>query len=115
MRAHRGIVQKGAGRAAALGFPTANIALGDPTVSGVYAARVAAGNKSYAAAAYADRKRKVLEAHIIEGSDDLYGKEVLIELLLKIRDASSFDSDDALRAAIADDVKKAREYFANIA
>ena len=111
MWAYKGIVQKGTKRAAALGFPTVNIALDDPHVSGIYAAQVVAHGKSYAAAAFADQIRKVLEAHILDSDFHLYGKEISIELLKKIRDDKQFENDDNLRAAIADDIEKVRTYF----
>lgn len=108
---YRGTVQKGTKRAAALGFPTVNITLGDASVSGIYAARVVFDDKEYPAAAFADQKRNVLEAHVLDVELDLYDKEIVVELLEKIRDDETLESDDALRAAIADDVAKVRAYF----
>ncbi|OGG79744.1 hypothetical protein A3A39_04440 [Candidatus Kaiserbacteria bacterium RIFCSPLOWO2_01_FULL_54_13] len=108
-----GIVQKGTRRAAALGFPTVNIPLEDSRVSGIYAALVKVDAKEYPAAAYADQKQKVLEAHVLDASLDLYGKEVIIELLKKIRDDKSFENDNALRSAVAADIVAVRKYFAN--
>ncbi len=114
MRAYKGIVQKVTKRAAALGFPTINIALDDPHVSGIYAAQVVAHGKSYAAAAFADQTRKVLEAHILDAVLELYGTKITIELLKKIRDNQHFGNDDTLRTAIADDVAKVHTYFSNL-
>ncbi len=98
-----GTVQQGARRAVALGFPTVNISLTDNLVSGIYAARlkVKPDESSYMAAVYADQKRKVLEAHILDFTDDLYGCEIEINLLHKIRDSKRFENDAALRAAIS--------------
>lgn len=111
---YRGIVVRGEGKGAALGFPTANIALDDDSVSGIYAARVrvATNEEPYMAAVYADQKRKLLEAHILDFSDALYGMEIEITLLKKIRDGMQFKHDAALRAAIAEDNAKIRAYFA---
>ncbi|OGG63468.1 hypothetical protein A3C21_02110 [Candidatus Kaiserbacteria bacterium RIFCSPHIGHO2_02_FULL_59_21] len=111
MKSFSGVVQKGTKRAASLGYPTVNIPLDDASVSGIYAARVAVGDARYLAAAFADPTRRVLEAHIIDASPDLYGKEITIELIENLRDSATFESDDTLRAAIADDVQKVREYF----
>ena len=111
MNKFKGIVQKGTKRAASLGFPTVNIPLDNQNVSGIYAAVVRIGDNEHRAAAFADQKRKVLEAHILDATLDLYGKEIIIKLLKKIRDDKTFESDDALRAAIADDIEKVREYF----
>lgn len=111
MWAYKGIVQEGTKRAAALGFPTVNIALDDPHVSGIYAAQVVAHGKSYAAAAFADQTRKVLEAHILDAVLDLYGTKITIELQKKIRKGKVFENDTTLRAAIVEDIKAVRDYF----
>ncbi len=109
----KGIVEKGTKRAAALGFSTINISLNDKTVSGIYAAKVKVGGEEYEAAAYADPKRKVLEAHLLDFSAALYGWNVTIELLKKIRENKKFTDDTSLRAAIASDIEKVRKYFKN--
>ncbi len=111
MNSFTGIVTEGSKRATALGFPTANIELKDQAVSGIYAARVLVEGKKYTAAAFADPKRKLLEAYILDFSGELYGKEITIELHKKIRDSAAFENDEALRAMIADDIKEVREYF----
>jgi len=107
----RGVVVQGPQRGTALGFPTINITLNDTTVSGVYAARVSLNRKIYAAAAFADQKRNLLEAYILDFSGNVYGKRVSVKLEKKIREAQFFDNDAALRAAIASDVTVVREYF----
>ena len=109
-----GIVQKGTKRAASLGFPTVNIPLLDGDVSGVYAARVTVSGEEYFAAAFADQKRKVLEAHVLDFSGELYGKEITIELCKKIRDNMEFPDDTTLRAAIEGDIVIVRAYFKNV-
>lgn len=114
MRSFKGVVQKGAKRAAALGYPTVNIPLDERNASGIYAARVLFEGTEHPAAAFADQKRKVLEAHMLDANLDLYGKEITIELLKKIRDNESFDDDAALCAAIASDVAAIREYFSKV-
>ena len=107
-----GIVQKGAKRAAELGFPTINIPLRTSSVSGVYAAKVRVGGKDYVAVVFADPERGVLEAHMLDfPPQDLYEKEVVIEFFENFRDGMRFDNDEVLRAAIAEDVKHARAYF----
>lgn len=105
-----GVVQRGTKRAAELGFPTINIPL-DEDISGVFAAEVLIDARRYPAAAFADRTRKLLEAHVLDQRFDMYGKKVSIVLLKKIRESAVFADDDALREAIADDVEKVRSYF----
>jgi riboflavin kinase/FMN adenylyltransferase len=72
---------------------------------------VRAGKGEYQAAAYADQGRKVLEAHLLDGDIELYGEEIEIKLLEKIRDDRTFGDDVALRSAITGDVKNIRTYF----
>lgn len=114
MKTFHGIVLKGKRRGHALGYPTLNIPLLDEGVAAVYAARVHVGGADPSlAAAFADPKRKILEAHLLDFDADLYGKEIRIDLVAKIRDSARFESDDALKAAIAGDIAKVREYFKN--
>ncbi len=111
MSIYSGIVEAGSKRAAALGYPTINILLNDESVSGVYVASVKVGEEEYEAAAFADQKRKVLEAHLLDFSKDLYGWNVKIELLKKIRENKKFADDESLREAIAGDVAAVQAYF----
>lgn len=118
---YKGVVQKGKRLATKLGFPTVNIWLEkSDQVSGIFAARVYVGEKMYEAAAYVNRRRHMLEAHLFDfpaqggsasgRSGDLYGKEIEIELLKKMREDNIFVGT-ALRVAISDDIAKIREYF----
>ncbi len=111
MSIFRGVVEHGTERAKALGYSTINIPLGDTAVSGIYAAKVKVGEEEYEAVAYADQRRGVLEAHIFDFSEDLYGWNVTIELLAKIREYKKFTDDVHLQAAITGDVAAARFYF----
>lgn len=106
----RGIVAKGGGYGRKLGFPTANIPFVDDSISGIYAAKVRFGGGEYTAAVYADQKRKLLEAHILHFNDDLYGMEIEIELLKKVRDDKEFADEAEAKATIADDVRAVEEY-----
>ena len=106
-----GVVQKGQKRAASLGFPTVNIPFFERRISGIYIAKVVYDNEQYKAAAFVDEKRHILEAHILDANPDLYGKEIMIELIEKIRDNQQFGDDDALKFAIAGDIGRVRKYF----
>ena len=108
---YTGIVQRGEQKATAFGFPTINIPLDDASVSGVYAAKVKAGEEDYNAVAYADRKRKRLEAHLFDFSADLYGWNVSIELMHKLRDEKKFKNDEEARAVIEKDIAAGRRFF----
>ena len=109
---YRGIVQRGAQRGESVGFPTANISLTDESVSGIYIARVSIGGRTYEAAMYADTRRQLLEAHLLDFSGgDLYGQEIEIEILEKIREDKRFESEEKLREAIAQDIQDVRNFF----
>lgn len=109
-----GVVQKGSKRAAALGYPTINIPLHNDSIEGVYAARVYIKDDSpYIGAAFADQSRKILEVHILDFSNDLYGMEVRIVLHEKIRETAVYRNDTDLKAAIQDDIAKVRKCFKN--
>lgn len=110
MNVHKGVVVEGSKRATALGFPTVNIPLQDDS-SGIYIARVLAKGMEYPAAVYADPSRKVLEAHLIGFEGALYGEEIAITPVEKLREARKFDTDDAAKEAIAADVAAVRAYF----
>jgi len=83
-------------------------------LSGIYVARVKVGGNTYPAAAFADPKRKVLEAYILDEHLDLYGKEITIELLKKLRESEIFTDDKSLRATIADDIQNVRMHFKSL-
>jgi riboflavin kinase/FMN adenylyltransferase len=108
----KGIIQHGSGTGKKIGFPTLNIPLDDESVSGIYAAVVTIKGSPYHAAAYADTRRKLLEAHLLYFEDDLYGLEATIELKEKIREDQRFDDEAELKNAIAADVEAIKAYFA---
>ncbi len=108
-----GVVQRGDRRGTAIGFPTANISF-DGHESGIFAATAHVDGKEFIAAVYADQKRRVLEAYLDGYSGgDLYGEKLEIELLEKIREDKRFDAEDALKSAIANDVRMVRQFFSS--
>lgn len=112
MQSFSGVVIRGSQRAALLGYPTINIELKDPSVSGIFAAKVMIDGIERIAAAFADSARGVLEANILDVSDDFYGKDARIDLYKKLRDNQRFENDQLLKMAMASDVELVRAYFA---
>ena len=53
----------------------------------------------------------MLETHIFDYSQDVYGKIITVELLEKIRDEEKYSDLDTLTKAIAADAVHARNYF----
>lgn len=111
---YEGIVQKDLGEGKRLGFPTANISFNDSALSGIYAARVQVRGKTYIAAVYADQARRLLESHILDFEEDLYGERITVQIEKKIRETQRFTNKATLKAAIAKDVQDVREYFASV-
>ena len=58
-----------------------------------------------------DGERVTVETHILDYSADLYGERLCVELLRFQRPERRFESPDALRAQISEDVAAARAYF----
>jgi riboflavin kinase/FMN adenylyltransferase len=54
----------------------------------------------------------VVESHILEFDQEVYGAEVELHFLERLRDERAFPSAEALAEQIAQDVAKAREYLA---
>ena len=53
-----------------------------------------------------------LEAHIFDFSEDIYGEEITVSFVAKIRDEKRFDSLEELVENIRDDAEKARTILA---
>ena len=105
-----------------LGFPTANLDL-EPDLfcprSGGYIAYARYGGKKHEAVAcisgrptVEEGQRKNLEVHILDDAPDLYGMEMTVTLLGFLRGEQKFDSLDALKAGIAADVERTKNFFA---
>lgn len=110
---YTGVVTEGSGKACMLGFPTINIPLTDGALSGVYAGKATVQGKIYIAAVYADQRRKILEAHLLDFSGGAVKGVVAIELGEKVREDKMFADDESLKAAIADDVTRVRFLSSN--
>jgi riboflavin kinase/FMN adenylyltransferase len=118
----RGPVVRGAERGRTIGFPTANLAVTPDRALpayGVYITRAIVGGRAYPSATNIGIKptfegeRPSFEAHILDFEGDLYGRVIRIELLHRLRGEVKFDSIDSLKAAIAADAQKTRDYFAS--
>lgn len=115
-----GPVVLGAERGRTIGFPTANIAVGQDLALprfGVYVTRAYLGESSYGSVTNIGQRptfeddRPTIETHLLDFEGDCYEQELRIELLHRLRDEVRFDSIDALKAQITNDVEAASEYF----
>jgi riboflavin kinase/FMN adenylyltransferase len=111
----RGTVEEGDRRGRELGYPTANLAPDEELVRpglGIYAGRAdgRAAAVSVGVRPTFDSARGVLiEAHLLDFEGDLYGRELRLEFLARLREERRFDSPQALAEQMARDVEQARE------
>jgi riboflavin kinase / FMN adenylyltransferase len=103
-----------------LGYPTANVLLGPRVapVGGVFAVRVhgigdearpgvaSLGVRPTVAAA---ENKPVLEAHLFDFDEDIYGKRIEVEFVRKLRDEEKYPDLDALVKQIDRDALSARK------
>lgn len=112
-----GTVEHGAKLGRTLGFPTANMRLGDYVrpAYGVYAVRVVlpSGQRVDGVANLGIRPmieppEELLETWLMDWDGDLYGQELAVELVAYLRPEMKLDGLDALKAQIAADAEAAR-------
>ena len=114
----RGIVAHGDKRGRTLGFPTANL-VPDPALvvpgHGVYACRARVGETVRGAATnvgvrptFKTGRGLLVEAYLLDFEADLYGAELRLEFLERLRGEQRFDSVDALVEQMRRDVGATR-------
>ncbi len=112
-----GKVSKGDRQGRRLGFPTANIIPDDEVLPpvGVYASRVIIGNEKFGAMSYIGtkptfslRNRVRIEVYIFDLRQELYGKEIIVEFIEKIRDEKRFSSPAALAEQLTKDLAQTK-------
>jgi riboflavin kinase/FMN adenylyltransferase len=118
-----GTVVPGMARGRRLGFPTANLEFGSRMAlpaEGVYLSQVwlplrecLAGNAVTAVSrrpTFGDHEPTV-ESYILDYSGDLYGQQVQVRFLQRLRGIIRFSQPEELRTQMERDVRLAREYF----
>ncbi|MCK6418011.1 MAG: bifunctional riboflavin kinase/FAD synthetase [Alphaproteobacteria bacterium] len=114
-----GIVQKGDQRGRALGYPTANMPLGDTLhpAYGIYAAWVQVeGESQWRGAAVNIGIRPMfavkvgqVESYIFDFDQEIYGKRLRVMPVERLRSEAKFETLDALKAQMAQDCIEARK------
>jgi riboflavin kinase/FMN adenylyltransferase len=103
-----------------LGYPTINIKMGDKTlvVKGIFAVSVKGidncglrGVASLGTRPTVNGIDTILEIYILDFNRDIYGYNVEVEFLHKIRDEKKFDSLEELTINIEQDIVQAKLYF----
>jgi riboflavin kinase/FMN adenylyltransferase len=116
-----GTVERGDGRGRALGYPTANLGLGDyqRPKYGIYAVRVALddGSEHPGVASLGVRPtfeppQELLEPYLFDFDGDLYDRRIAVALHAFIREERKFDGVDALVAEMRSDEAAARNLLA---
>jgi riboflavin kinase/FMN adenylyltransferase len=121
-----GRVETGDQRGRTIGFPTANLHLGDymrPAI-GVYAVRAGIdqgsdtiwhdGVANLGRRPTFDKPDVILEAHLFDFDGDLYGRHLRVALAGYIRAERKFDGLPALKAQIAEDCQTARAILSEV-
>ncbi len=104
-----------------LGFPTANLDVTNLALppNGVYAAHAQVGGKIFRAAVNIGLRPTMkisspqlhVEAHLLDFSGEIYGKEMELTFVEKLRDEQKFSSAETLKQQIAKDVEAAKKFF----
>lgn len=103
-----------------LGFPTANIFLQRrlTPVVGVFCVRVHGlkasslpGAANLGTRPTVDGTRTLLEVHLLDFNQDIYGRYVTVQFCHKLRDEEYYPNLDLLREQIAKDVAATKNYF----
>lgn len=119
----RGRVEHGDKNGRLLGFPTANIDMGNylRPKYGIYAVtgklpdgRILKGAANLGIRPSFDPPKELLEPHFFDFAGDLYGQEIDVAFHAFIRPEAKYDSMDALMAQIAKDCDAAKALLADL-
>lgn len=106
-----------------MGFPTANIHLHRliTPVHGIFAVRVFGigatpidGAANVGSRPTVGGNKIILEVHLFDFNQDIYGQHVRVEFIKKLRDEEKFSTVEAMRVQIVEDVKFARVVLADV-
>ncbi len=117
-----GVVVSGNGIGRTLSFPTANMQLYEPLKvipeQGVYAVKVFVEGGSYYGVCnigtrptVTDDRSLVIETHILDFNEEIYGLDIRVDYVAKLRNEQKFASRDLLKAQLGKDITEARKLF----
>jgi riboflavin kinase / FMN adenylyltransferase len=115
-----GPVVRGVERGKVMGFPTANIAVGPGMALpafGVYATRAYVAGVARSSVTNIGRRptfddgERTVEVYIMDFDADIYGRELRIDVLKRLREETRFSDPQELVEQIRRDVVDAREYL----
>jgi len=112
-----GRVTRGAGRGVELGFPTANLDI-DPgqaiPAEGVYATWAHIDGQAYKSMTSIGPQptfggsQRIVEVYILDYHNNLYGRELKIDIMERLRSEKKFDTAEELKKQITEDIKRGR-------
>ena len=118
-----GKVVEGAGRGEGLGFPTANMDVKSGQAlppDGVYVGLTRVNGKIYQSMTnigrnptFGDVERSV-ESYLVDYHGDLYGKEVYLDIVARLRDEKKFANSEELKKQISQDIVQGKTILESI-
>ncbi len=111
----QGRVTTGAKRGIELGFPTANLDISPQQAlpaEGVYVGRAHIDGQTHPAMANIGQRptfgggKRTTEVYLLDYHGDLYGQELAVDIVERLRDEKKFDTPEELKKQIAEDVKQ---------
>jgi len=118
-----GTIVEGRRRGRELGFPTANLRTDNELIppNGVYATTLTVDGIVHAAITnigvnptFGDNGATTIETHVLHYNRELYGQQVQLGFVQRLRDERRFDDVDALRAQIEADCRRAERLFTRL-
>jgi riboflavin kinase/FMN adenylyltransferase len=109
-------------RGRVLGFPTANLNIKPQQAlpgNGLYATITLIDGKQFSSATNIGTRPtfweggKTVETHLLNYKGNLYGKEIVVEFVKKLRDEQRFPSSEALRIQIEKDLREVEALLAS--
>lgn len=118
----RGVVVLGNMIGRTIGFPTANMQLYEPLkmlpANGVYFVKVSLSSGEYTGICnvgnrptVGNNNNKTIETHILDFNEDIYGLDIRIEFVARLRDEMKFSSLEQLKERISLDKEFVRNNF----
>jgi len=114
----KGVVVEGKHIGKTIGFPTANLDISDILIipaGGVYSGLAQIKEEIYKSVinvgkrpTLGDLKKDIIEAHLLDFNEDIYGSQIKISFLNRIRNEQKFGSLDELKNQIGTDCEKVR-------
>lgn len=116
-----GVVVAGNRIGRTIGFPTANLSLYEPLklipAGGVYVVSVTVLGKTHLGICnigtrptLADGRGQIVETHILDFDEEIYGLDLRIEFISRLRDERKFDSLDDLKKQLKKDLSAALKF-----